>query len=87
MLDNVPENVRRSRNDDYNFLLPQTKYVYLHNLPKHKLFHNWNNLPLLVKSIAEPCKFRAELKSHFLAKYKTECTKQNCYSCIAITQN
>ena len=86
MLDNVPENVRRSRNDDYNFLLPQTKYVYLHHFPKHKLIHNWNNLPLLVKSIAEPCKFRTELKSHFLAKYKTECTKQNCYSCIAITQ-
>ena len=86
MLDNVPENVRRSRDDDYNFLLPQNKYIYLHHFPKHKLIYNWNNLPLLVKSVAEPCKFRAELKSHFLAKYKTECNKQNCYSCIAITQ-
>ena len=84
MLSNVPENVRQSRKDDYNFLLPQTNYVYRHHFPKHKLIHSWNKLLFLVKSNAKPCKFQAELKSHFLAKYITKCTKQNCYSCIAI---
>ena len=70
MLDDVPENVRRSRDDDYNFVLPQNKYLYLHHYPKHKLIYNWNNLPLLLKSVSEPSKFRAELKTIFLTKYK-----------------
>ena len=82
MLDDVPENVRRSRDDDYNFFLPRNKYLYLHHYPEHKLIYNWNNLPLLLKSVVEPCQFRTELKSHFLAKYKTECIKENC---LAIT--
>ena len=86
MFDDVPDNVRRSRDDDYNFLLPQNNHVSLHHFPRHKLVYNWNNLPLLVKSLSEPSKFRSELKKHFLAKYKTDCTKQNCYSCLAYTQ-
>ena len=65
MFDNVPENGRRSRDDDYNYLLPQNNHVYLNHFPQHKLIYNWNNLPLLVKSVSEPSKFRAELKLFF----------------------
>ena len=83
--DNVPENGRRSRDDDYNYLLPQNNHVYLHHFPQYKLIYNWNNLPLLVKSVSKPSKFRDELKTIFLTKYKTECTKQNCYCCMATT--
>ena len=85
MLDDVPENVRRFRDDDFNYLLPQNKYSYLNNFPQYQLIYSWNNLPLLIKSVSEPSQFRSELKSHFLEKYKTECTKQNCFSCLAIT--
>ena len=85
MFENVPENVRRMRDNDYNYLLPQNIYSYLNHSPKYQLIYNWNNLHLLLKTVSEPSKFRSELKSHFLKKYKTECTKQNCYSCLAIT--
>ena len=84
MLDDVPENVRRLRDDDFNYLLPQNKYAYLNNFPQYQLIYSWNNLPLLIKSVSEPSQFRSELKSHFLEKYKTECNKQNCFSCLAI---
>ena len=68
MFDNVPENVRRSRDDDYNLLLPQNKHAFLNHFPQHKIIYNWNNLPLLVKSVSEPSKFRSELKSYFFRK-------------------
>ena len=85
MLDVIPDNVLRYRDDDFNYVLPQSNYNYLHHFPKHKLIYNWNNLPLLVKSVSEPLIFRAELKSLFLSKYNTECTKLNCRSRLAVT--
>ena len=85
MLDNVPENDRRLRDDDYNYCLPQNNYAYLNNYPQYKLIYNWNNLHVLLKSVSEPSKFRSQLKSNFLEKYKTECTKLNCFSCLATT--
>ena len=45
-----------------------------------------DNLDIFFKSVSEHSKFRSELKSYFLEKYKTEYTKPNCYSCLAITQ-
>ena len=85
-LDNVPDNIRRLRDDDYNYFLPTNKHASLNHFPKYQLFYNWNNLDIFLKSVSEPTKFRSELKSYFLEKYKTECTQPNCYSCLAITQ-
>ena len=85
MLDNVPDNFRRLRDDDYDYLLPTNKHASLNHFPKYKLIYNWNNLDICLKSVSEPSKFRSELKSHFLKKYKTDCTKQNCHSCLATT--
>ena len=86
MLDFVPDNGRRLRDDDYNYHLPPNKHASLNHFPQYQLIYNWNNLDIFLKSVSEPSKFRSELKSHFLEKYKTECTKPNCYSCLAITQ-
>ena len=57
MLDDVPENIRRLRDDDFNYILPQNKYAYLNNFPQYQLIYNWNNLPLLLKSVSEPSQF------------------------------
>ena len=54
MLNSVPDNYRRSRDDDYNFLLPTINFVNLHHFPTPKLVYNWNNLPLTIKSVSEP---------------------------------
>ena len=84
MIDAIPDNNLRCRDDDYNYVLPQSNYNYLHHFPKHKLIYNWNNLPLLVKAVSEPLIFRAEFKSLFFSKYKTDCTKHNCRSCLTM---
>ena len=81
MLCNVPDSIRRSRDDDYNFILPESNYASLLHFPTPKLVYNWNYLLITLKSVAEPDKFRAELKQHFLNKYETQCTKPNCHSC------
>ena len=81
MLCNVPDSRRRSRDDDYNFILPESNYASLLHFPTPKLVYNWNYLPITLKSVAEPGKFRSELKQHFLTKYETQCTKPNCHSC------
>ena len=47
---------------------PQNNHVHPHHFPQQKLIYNWNNLPMLVKSVSEPSKFRAELKTIFLNK-------------------
>ena len=70
MLDNVPENDRGLRDDDYNFCLPQNIYAYLSNYPQYKLIYNWDNLHALLKSDSKPRKFRSQLKFNFLEKYK-----------------
>ena len=57
MLDDVPENVRHLRDDDFNYLLPQNKYAYLNNFPQYQLIYNWNNFNLLLKSVSEPSQF------------------------------
>lgn len=81
MLHSVPDNNRRCRDDDYNFILPSVKYKKLHHFPTPKLVYNWNNLPVSLKSVSEPLKFRTELKQHFFSTYETDCTKLKCYSC------
>ena len=86
MLDNVPDNIQRLRDDDYNYHLPPNKHVSLNHFPQYQLIYNCNNLDVYFKSVSESTKFRSEIKSHFLEKYKTECTKQNCHSCLAIMQ-
>ena len=81
MRSTVPENSRRSRDDDYNFASPPLKFPDLHHFPTQKIIYNWNNLPLLLKSVSEPGIFRKELKNHFLSKYETDCANLNCFSC------
>ena len=82
MYSTVPESVvRRSRDDDYNYLSPQIKYANLHYFPSSQLIYNWNNLPLLIKSVSEPSEFRSELKRFLISKYETDCYLPNCYSC------
>ena len=81
MLCNVPDNRRRSRDDDYNFILPESNYASLLHFPTPKLVYNWNYLPITLKSVAKPGKFRAELKQHFLSNYETQCTKPHRHSC------
>ena len=81
MLSTVPENSRRSRDGDYNFASPPIKFPDLHHFPTQKIVYNWNNLPLLLKSVSEPGIFRKELKNHFLSKYETDCANLNCFSC------
>ena len=81
MLSTVPELSRRSRDDDYNFASPPLTFSDLHHFPTQKIIYNWNNLPLLVKSVSEPGIFRKELKNHFLSKYETDCVNLNCFSC------
>ena len=61
MLSYVPANSRRSRDDDYNFYLPESNYSSLIHYPTPKLVYNWNCLPITLKSISEPTKFRSEL--------------------------
>ena len=65
MLDVIPGNALRRRDDDYSYVLSQSNYNYLHRFPKHKLIYNWNNLPVLVKSFSEPLRLKAELKKSF----------------------
>ena len=81
MLSDVPDNTRRSRDDDYNYSLPQSNYACLLHYPTPKLVYNWNCLPLTLKSVSEHGKFRRELKLSFLSKYETLCTKSTCRSC------
>ena len=81
MLSPVPDNHGRSRDDDYNFILPHNNFAKLHHFPTPKLVYNWNNLPVTLKSVSEPLKFRTELKQHFFSTYETDCTKLKCYSC------
>ena len=81
MLCNVPENTGRSRDDNFNYILPQSDYASLLHYPTIKLVYNWNCLPITLKSVSEPGKFRRDLKQHFLTKYETLCTKTSCRSC------
>ena len=37
MLNVIPDNALRRRDNDYNYVLFQSNYNYLHNFPKHKL--------------------------------------------------
>ena len=83
MLSTVPDNNRRRRDDDYNFILPHNNFANLHHFPTTKLVYNWNNLPLSLKSVSEPGKFRTELKHHFTSSYDTQCARLNCFSCQA----
>ena len=69
MLCNVPDNTRRSRDDDYNYILPESNYASLLHYPTPKLVYNWNCLPITLKSVSELGKFQRELKEHFLTKY------------------
>ena len=81
MLSPVPDNYRRRRDDDYNFISPHINFANLHHFPTPKLVYNWNNLPLTLKSVSEPLNFRTELLQHFTSAYETQCAKLNCYSC------
>ena len=84
MFDDVPDNVRQMRDHDYNYIIPKQKSCFFNHFPQYQLVYNWNNLHLLLESVSEPGKFRSEPKSYFLEKYKTECTKQNCYSYLSV---
>ena len=69
MLCNVPENTRRSRDDNFNYILPQSDFASLLHYPTFKLVYNWNCLPITLTSVSEPGKFRRDLKQHSLTKY------------------
>ena len=82
MFGTIPDNgPRRVRDDDYNFMNPPVNYSHLHYFPKSRLIYNWNNLPLLIKSVSDISEFRSDIKHHFLSKYETICDNPNCYSC------
>ena len=82
MLCPVPDQgARRTRDDDYNFHPSSLSYADLHYFPTPQLIYNWNNLPLLVKSVSDMSDFRSDLKHHFVSKYETNCLDVNCYSC------
>ena len=81
MLTTVPEHSRRSRDDEYDFASPPLTFLDLHHFPTQKIIYNWNNLPLLLKSVSAPGILRKELKKHFLSKYETDCANLNCFSC------
>ena len=81
MLTTVADSHRRYRDDDYNFILPFINYNNLHHFPTPRLVYNWNNLPMTLKYVSEPLKFRTELKQYFFSTYETQCTKLKCFSC------
>ena len=82
MLCPVPDQgVRRTRDDDYNFHPSALSFADLHYFPTPQLIYNWNNLPLLVKSVSDMSDFRSDLKQHFVSKYETICLDNNCYAC------
>ena len=76
------DNIRRNRHDDYDYFFPPVINADLHYFPKSQLIYNWNNLPILVKSVSDPLNFRSDLKNNFTAKYETICHDLNCYSCL-----
>ena len=81
MLNSVPDNSRRCRDDTYNSILPYIKYNTLHHLPTPQLVYNWKHLPVTLKSVSKPLTFRTDLKQHFFSSYETDCTKLNGCSC------
>ena len=82
MLPSVPDQGgRRIRDDDYNFFPMSISYADLHYFPTQQIIYNWNNLPLLIKSVSDMADFRADLKSHFVSKYETVCHTVDCFAC------
>ena len=61
----------RLREDDYNFFYPNVSYAALHFFPTMQLIHNWNKLPVTIKSNSDLSKFRSELKLNFFSKYES----------------
>ena len=82
MFDDVTmSDVRRSRDDDYNYSLQSVSKTQLCYFPKFKLVQNFNMLPLIIKSLSDESHFRTELKTYFLSKYNIDCTIKDCLSC------
>ena len=81
MLSSIPDNARRTRDDDFDYSPSPINQADLHYFPTQQLIYKWNSLPLLLKSVSKLSEFRSDLKSHFTSKYKTLCNRNNCYSC------
>ena len=81
MFSTLPNNIMRLREDDYNFFYPNVSYAALHFFPTMQLIHNWNKLPVTLKSNSDLSNFRSELKLNFISKYETVCHARTCFSC------
>ena len=81
MFSDVTSDNMRTRDDDYNILLPVINLPALSYFPGIQLIQAWNSLPITIKSEPKISTFQKELKSHLTSSYETECLLLNCQSC------
>ncbi len=81
MFSDVTSANMRTRDDDYNIVLPNINLPYLSNFPTVQLIKTWNSLPITIKSESKLSTFQNCLKSHMTSLYMTDCILLNCRSC------